>query len=73
MRCSALNLMVIATADGVFKSTKQALLDRIRRAMLIEDDEFNADFNTYLTLSNLSVFATEEAQNQKLAEQEPAN
>lgn len=72
-RCTVLNLMVIATADGVFKSTKQALLDRIRRAMLIEDDEFNADFNTYLTLSNLSVFATEEAQNQKLAEQEPAN
>jgi uncharacterized tellurite resistance protein B-like protein len=52
-----LNLLWIASADGVFDSHKQALLDRFRRAMKVDQATFDADFQLHLTQQNLSIFA----------------
>ena len=52
-----LNSLWIASADGVFNSHKQALLDRFRRAMKVDQAQFDADFNLHLTQQNLSIFA----------------
>lgn len=52
-----LNLMWIATADGVFDSSKQTLMDRFRRRLQVSEEAYQADFDLYLTFQNLSVFS----------------
>jgi len=59
-RCTLLNLLEVAMADGVFNSHKQDLLHRFRRRLQIEEEVFQADFDLYLTFQNLSVFVPEE-------------
>lgn len=59
-RCTLLNLLEVAMADGIFNSHKQDLLDRFRRRLQIDADVFKADFDLYLTFQNLSVFAPKE-------------
>ena len=49
--------MEVAIADGVFNSSKQDLLDRFRRRLQIEEADFKADFDLYITFQNLSIFA----------------
>lgn len=56
-RCTLLNLLEVTMADGVFNSSKQDLLDRFRRRLQIEEPDFKADFELYITFQNLSIFA----------------
>jgi len=52
-----LNLLWIASADGVFDSHKQDLLDRFRRAMEVDKAQFDSDLQLHLTQQNLAIFA----------------
>ena len=51
------NAAVVATADGVFDSSKQALMDRFRRRLQVSEEDYQKDFDLYLTFQNLSVFS----------------
>ena len=55
-----LNLLWIASADGVFNSHKQDLLDRFRRAMKVDQEQFDNDLQLHLTQQNLAIFAPEQ-------------
>jgi tellurite resistance protein len=52
-----LNLLWVASANGVFDSHKQDLLDRFRRAMQMDEAAFQRDLKLHLTQQNLAVFA----------------
>lgn len=54
-----LNLMMIATADGVFDRSKQTLMDRFRRRLQASEEAYQKDFDLYLTFQNLSIFSAE--------------
>ncbi|MFT4690586.1 MAG: hypothetical protein ACKVHO_15970 [Verrucomicrobiia bacterium] len=60
-------------ADGAYRSKEAELIDTFRQGLEITDKHHDTVFDVLMARNNLSVFKTEEAQNQKLAEQESAN
>ncbi len=54
-RCLMLNLVAQAMADGVLSGRKQELLELFRVALGISEESYQADFNGFITMNNLSV------------------
>ena len=57
-RCLMANLLAVAMSDGLLRSAEQTLVDRVKQAMALSEDEFQMIHDVLLTQHNVAVFAT---------------